>query len=113
MMKKVKAAKSASDISLRKGATGAAATRSAFPTLRKSNTWAPTKKGKGKGKGGDSADKPISTNPKKVKSTRTKKEKEVDYDSLTLVELKEMAKKKDLKGYSQLKKSELIDKLKE
>jgi len=78
MMKKVKAAKSASDISLRKGATGAAATRSAFPTLRKRNTWAPTKKGKGKGKGGDSADKPISTNPKKVKSTRTKIEKEVD-----------------------------------
>jgi len=50
---------------------------------------------------------------KKVEKLIPKKEKEVDYDSLTLVELKEMAKKKDLKGYSQLKKSELIDKLKE
>jgi len=78
MMKKVKAAKSASDIGLRKGATGAASTRSAFPTFRKRNTVGPIKKGKGKGKGGNSSDKPISTGPKKVRSTRDKKEKEVD-----------------------------------
>jgi hypothetical protein len=78
MMKKVKAAKSASDIGLRKGATGAASTRSAFPTFRNRNTVGPVKKGKGKGKGGNSSDKPISTAPKKVRSTRDKKEKKVD-----------------------------------
>lgn len=73
-MKKIKASKSASDISLRKGATGAAATRSAFPTLRKKKTYSPpVKKAKGNRK-----DKPTSTGPKKVSSTRVKKEKEVD-----------------------------------
>jgi hypothetical protein len=86
MMKKVKAAKSASDIGLRKGATGAAATRSAFPTLRKRNTWAPTKKGKGKGKGGNSSDKPISTKPKKVKSTRDKKEVDPNIEDAVVVD---------------------------
>ena len=87
-MKKVKAAKSASDIGLRKGATGAAATRSAFPKLRQRNTWAPTKKGKGKGKGkgGNSADKPISTNPKKVKSTREKKEVDPNIEDAVVVD---------------------------
>ena len=86
-MKKVKAAKSASDIGLRKGATGAASTRSAFPKLRQRNTWAPTKKGKGKGKGkgGNSADKPISTNPKKVKSTRDKKEVDPNIEDAVVV----------------------------
>jgi len=76
-MKKVKAAKSVSDISLRKGATGAAATRSAFPTLRKKKTYSPPVK-KAKGKGGNSSDKPVSTGPKKVKSTRVKEDKKVD-----------------------------------
>ena len=86
-MKKVKAAKSASDIGLRKSATGAASTRSAFPTLRKRNTWSPAaKKGKGKGKGGNSADKPISTNPKKVKSTREKKEVDPNIEDAVVVD---------------------------
>jgi len=81
MMKKVKAAKSASDIGLRKGATGAAATRSAFPTLRKRNTWAPTKKGKGKGKGGNSSDK-----PKNIKSTKAKQEVDSNIEDAVVVD---------------------------
>lgn len=80
-MKKVKAAKSASDIGLRKGATGAAATRSAFPTLRKRNTWAPTKKGKGKGKGGNSSDK-----PKNIKSTKAKQEVDSNIEDAVVVD---------------------------
>lgn len=76
-MKKIKASKSASDISLRKGATGAAATRSAFPTLRRKKTYSPPVK-KAKGKGGNSSDKPASTGPKKVRSTRAKEDKKVD-----------------------------------
>lgn len=72
MMKKIKASKSASDISLRKGATGAAATRSAFPTLRKKKTYSPpVKKAKG-----DRADKAASKGPKKIRSTREKKDKD-------------------------------------
>ena len=71
-MKKIKASKSASDISLRKGATGAAATRSAFPTLRKKKTYSPpVKKAKG-----DRADKAASKGPKKIRSTREKKDKD-------------------------------------
>lgn len=80
-MKKVKAAKSASDIGLRKGATGAASTRSAFPTLRKRNTWAPTKKGKGKGKGGNSADK-----SKNIKSTKAKQEVDSNIEDAVVVD---------------------------
>lgn len=71
-MKKIKASKSASDIGLRKGATGAAATRSAFPTLRKKKTYSPpVKKAKG-----DRADKAASKGPKKIRSTREKKDKD-------------------------------------
>lgn len=66
-MKKVKAAKSASDIGLRGAATGAASNKSAFPTLRKKNTFSPGKK---KGKGS----KPSPTGTKKVRSTREKQE---------------------------------------
>jgi hypothetical protein len=72
MMKKIKASKSASDISLRKGATGAAASRSAFPTLRKKKTYSPpVKKAKG-----NKADKAASKGPKTIRSTREKKDKD-------------------------------------
>lgn len=74
-MKKIKASKSASDISLRKGATGAAATRSAFPTLRKKKTYSPpVKKAKAASKG-----------PKKVKSTREKKEVDSNIEDAVIV----------------------------
>jgi hypothetical protein len=76
MMKKIKASKSASDISLRKGATGAAATRSAFPTLKKKKTYSPTKK---------KAEKPVSNKPKKVKSTRVKKETDSNIEDAVIV----------------------------
>ena len=42
----------------------------------------------------------------------TKKEKAVDLSSLTVAELREMAKNKEIKGYSTMKKAELIDALK-
>jgi hypothetical protein len=76
MMKKVKASKSASDTSLRAAATGAASKRSAFPTLRKRNTWAPSKK---------KGNKPVSTKPKKVKSTREKKEVDPNIEDAVIV----------------------------
>jgi hypothetical protein len=75
MMKKIKASKSASDISLRKGATGAAATRSAFPTLRKKKTYSPpVKKAKAASKG-----------PKKVKSKRVKEEVDSNIEDAVIV----------------------------
>lgn len=77
-MKKVKAAKSASDIGLRGAATGAASKKSAFPTLRKKNTFSPGKK---KGK----ANKPESTGPKKVRSTREPKEVDKNVEDAVVV----------------------------
>ncbi len=41
-----------------------------------------------------------------------KKEAKVDFEKLTVAELKEMAKEKGIEGYSKLKKAELIDALK-
>ncbi|MGN1379491.1 MAG: Rho termination factor N-terminal domain-containing protein [Bacilli bacterium] len=48
------------------------------------------------------------------KTVETKKEAKADVnlDSLSLAELKDMAKDKGIKGYSTLKKNELIEKLK-
>ena len=45
----------------------------------------------------------------KEEKKTTKKTKKVDLDSMTLADLKAMAKEKGLKGYSTLKKAELID----
>lgn len=42
----------------------------------------------------------------------SKKEEKVDLSSLTVAELKKMAKDKDINGYSTMKKAELIDALK-
>ncbi len=47
---------------------------------------------------------------KKVKKEEKKvKEEKVDYSSMTLAELKKVAKERELKGYSTLKKDELIE----
>ena len=45
----------------------------------------------------------------KEEKKETKKTKKVDLDSMTLADLKAMAKEKGLKGYSTLKKAELIE----
>ncbi|MDD5865814.1 MAG: Rho termination factor N-terminal domain-containing protein [bacterium] len=51
---------------------------------------------------------------KTSKTVETKKEEKTDVnlDSLSLAELRDMAKEKEIKGYSTLKKAELIEKLK-
>ncbi|MGI6324508.1 MAG: Rho termination factor N-terminal domain-containing protein [Bacilli bacterium] len=53
------------------------------------------------------------TKPKKA--TKAKKEKVevvIDYNALSLAELKKIAKDKKIKGYSKMKKEELINLLK-
>ncbi len=47
-----------------------------------------------------------------TKQEEVKEENKEDYSNCTLAELKEMAKEKGIKGYSKLKKNELIDALK-
>ena len=49
---------------------------------------------------------------KKATKKETKKEESIDLSKLTVAELKEMAKEKNIEGYSKLKKAELIDALK-
>ena len=49
---------------------------------------------------------------KKTTKKETKKEEKVDLSTLTVAELKEMAKAKGIEGYTKLKKAELIDALK-
>ncbi|MBQ1495896.1 MAG: 30S ribosomal protein S2 [Bacilli bacterium] len=68
--------------------------------------------------------KEVSETKKEVKETKEvkeekketkkaeKKETKVDFEKLTVAELKEMAKEKGIEGYSKLKKAELIDALK-
>ncbi len=53
-------------------------------------------------------EEPAKETPKAV----NKKEDTVDVTSMTVVELKELAKERNLEGYSKLKKAELIDLLK-
>ena len=45
--------------------------------------------------------------------TEVKSEPKIDLTILTVSELKELAKKKEIKGYSKMKKDELIDALKQ
>ncbi len=49
---------------------------------------------------------------KKTEEKPVKKEDKVDYSSMTLADLKATAKEKGVKGYSTMKKAELIDALK-
>ncbi len=42
------------------------------------------------------------------KATPKKKEEKLDYSSMTVAELKKIAKEKDIKGYSTMKKDELV-----
>ena len=57
-------------------------------------------------------EEPKEEKEEKPKKAATKKEAKKDLTELTLVELKEMAKEKGIKGYSKLKKDELIEVLK-
>ena len=54
----------------------------------------------------------IKEEKKTTKKAATKKEEKVDLSTLTVAELKEMAKAKGIEGYTKLKKAELIDALK-
>src|SRR5574344_2612287 len=58
------------------------------------------------------AEKPAKEVKKAPKKAEPKKEAKTDLSKSTLVELKEMAKAKEIKGYSTMKKAELIDALK-
>ncbi len=48
---------------------------------------------------------------KETKKTPAKKEEKQDISKLTVAELKEMAKQKGIKGYTSMKKAELLEKL--
>ena len=52
----------------------------------------------------------VKEQPKTEKVTE-KKEKAIDFDKMTVAELREMAKNKEVKGYSTMKKAELIEAL--
>ena len=51
-------------------------------------------------------------NEEVVEQVEVKEEKANNLDTKTVAELREMAKEKDIKGYSTMKKAELIDALK-
>lgn len=52
----------------------------------------------------------VKEQPKEEKVT-VKEEKAIDFDKMTVAELREMAKSKEVKGYSTMKKAELIEAL--
>ena len=56
--------------------------------------------------------KAVKAAPAKKETKTTKKEETKDLNALTVAELREMAKAKDIKGVSTMKKAELIDALK-
>ena len=47
----------------------------------------------------------------KTEKVAVKEEKAIDLDKMTVAELREMAKSKEVKGYSTMKKAELIEAL--
>ena len=58
----------------------------------------------------ETVEKPVAV--KEVKEEKTEKAPKIDLTILTVAELKELAKKKEIKGYSKMKKEELINALK-
>ena len=54
----------------------------------------------------------VEEKPVEVKEEKVEKAPKIDLTILTVAELKELAKKKEIKGYSKMKKEELIDALK-
>ena len=54
----------------------------------------------------------VEEKPVEVKEEKAEKAPKIDLTILTVAELKELAKKKEIKGYSKMKKDELIDALK-
>ena len=54
----------------------------------------------------------VEEKPVEVKEKKDEKAPKIDLTILTVAELKELAKKKEIKGYSKMKKEELIDALK-
>ena len=56
--------------------------------------------------------KEIKNEEKEVKEVKKEKEVKIDLNILTVAELRELAKKKEIKGYSKMKKDELIESLK-
>ena len=63
-------------------------------------------------KNGGNAKKEISTETKKVEKVESGKEEKTDYSKMSLAELKAVAKEQGIKGYSTMKKDELISNLK-
>ena len=55
--------------------------------------------------------KKVEKNTKKEGKKEAKKEEKVDYSSMSVVELKKIAKEKGVSGYSTMKKDELVDAL--
>jgi small subunit ribosomal protein S2 len=54
----------------------------------------------------------VEEKPVEVKEEKVEKAPKIDLTILTVAELRELAKKKEIKGYSKMKKEELIDALK-
>ena len=55
--------------------------------------------------------KKVEKNTKKEEKKEAKKEEKVDYSSMSVAELKKIAKEKGISGYSTMKKDELVDAL--